>query len=200
MTIDSECSLCVEVASPSLVMHQSFAVLPSVGALTAGHILVVPKRHVRRWLALSADELRDGDRLMAQLETRLTQQFGKGVHWFEHGSSTHGSKVACSIEHSHIHAIPFDGSVLNRLQNDHLWQPVADWQQIHERIGDREYLWYKAPDGSQGVCIEREGFPSQYFRRVFADAAGSAQWDWRQFPHSHAMTQTILGLVLPENN
>jgi diadenosine tetraphosphate (Ap4A) HIT family hydrolase len=200
MIVDSECALCGEVSSPSLVIHQSFGVLPSVGAIAAGHVLLVPKRHVRRWLALSAEEIRQSDQLKQLLETRLRRRFGKDIHWFEHGSSASGAKTACSIEHAHLHALPFDGSVLSRLQQDYFWQPVVGWQQVQQRVGDREYLWYQAPDGSQGVCTEPEGFPSQYLRRVFAEQAGSTQWDWRRFSRSATMTQTILGMVSPEDN
>jgi diadenosine tetraphosphate (Ap4A) HIT family hydrolase len=194
-TGNHHCSLCVEVSLPSLVAHRDFAVLPSLGGIVPGHILLVPKRHVRRWLALPAEEARQGDRLMKQLSRRLSSSFGAGVHFFEHGSGTHAETPACSIEHAHIHAIPTDKQVRERLRQDYPWQPVGGWQRVQQLAGDSEYLWYQTPEGDRSVCVTLGGFPSQYLRRVFTEELGGTRWNWREFPNSSNMTQTVLGFA-----
>src|SRR4051794_15575331 len=91
---------------PVLLESRSFAVMPSVGPLVPGHVLICPRRHARSFAVLTAAETAEAALMLRTVERRLLDVFGGPVQFFEHGSAPVGTAVACSVEHAHVHALP----------------------------------------------------------------------------------------------
>jgi diadenosine tetraphosphate (Ap4A) HIT family hydrolase len=168
--------------------------MPSVGALVAGHVIICPKDHVRSVTALSDTVAADVTSLAAKTSAVLAAKLGMPVHAFEHGSSLIGERVACSVEHAHIHLVPCELDVHGALAR------VADWQKVdpevamlREQVIGREYLTYDSPAGQRWFATaDNDGFESQLLRRVFAEALGIAEnWNWRAFPQRSNIEATV---------
>lgn len=72
--------------------------------VTAGHHLVVPKRHTPDWFAMTAKERRDADDLIRILKERI-ESADRAVRGFNIGINC-GRYAGQTIFHAHIHLIP----------------------------------------------------------------------------------------------
>jgi diadenosine tetraphosphate (Ap4A) HIT family hydrolase len=168
--------------------------MPSIGALTRGHVLVCPKPHVRSFAAAPSTldaalaSLADG------VAATLLRSLGLPVHRFEHGSSMYGARVACSVEHAHLHMVPSQLDVMPAMSGLAAWQRVGPGPQgLRKAIGTAEYLFYESPDGERlAAPAPAGGFPSQLLRRLFADEAGEHEtWNWRRHPAREKVQATV---------
>ena len=96
-------------------------VMPSVGPLAPGHVLVVPRDHVRNSRALPTDHKQDILELLSKTELFLSNTFRSGVYVFEHGIPTDQEGGGCGVDHAHIHLLPISSrsahSVNSRVLN-----------------------------------------------------------------------------------
>src|SRR6184192_1181296 len=75
----------------------SFNVLPTLGQLTEGHILIVPKEHVTAFANIEAEKLRELDVLYLEISERLQKSYGAHIA-FEHGTRSPDAG-GCGIIH-----------------------------------------------------------------------------------------------------
>jgi diadenosine tetraphosphate (Ap4A) HIT family hydrolase len=177
---------------PVLRENEGAAAMPSIGALTPGHLLISPKQHLRSFAAASSEQRTALERLAEATARELHRATGLTVHGFEHGSATCGERIACSVEHAHRLLIPYGDTVVPGLWQAARWRPLGQSETLADITGGREYLSYHAPDGRTWTATSEEGFPSQMLRRVFARALGDAHgWDWRSHPHAATILATI---------
>lgn len=214
----SSCLICGEIAGdPSsdlladllggpyqrrVVMESSrFAVLPSVGPLAVGHVLICPRDHVNRFASLPAEEFDELEALRAELERRLgTVAENCHFHYFEHGGDLAATRTPCTVDHAHIHLVPTpeDGTALPEIGN---WRPVARLEAAMPQVGPEEYIWYQAPSRDAWIWEAnlREAIPSQLMRRVIAELLGVAEaWNWREDPRVDVLAATLRALGAPE--
>jgi len=167
------------------------AVIPSLGPLAPGHVLVCPKRHLRSVAA--ADEL-EREQIWAMAERtakRLEAIFAAPVHRFEHGDAERGDEISCSVEHAHLHLLPTAADPWPRIGRELGWRQVASEDELPELVEGREYLLYQAPGGVLQVHLPTQKVPSQLLRRRFAEAMGtSSTWNWRDLPLAQSAAAT----------
>lgn len=157
---------------------RNFIVLPTLGPVTEGHILVLPKRHFRAVADIDDELIRECEEIVGWMKHVLNSQYGSCV-LFEHG--TRNSDVGCGIYHGHIHAVPIakENDPIDILIAKHKMLPVADFVGVkHSIMPEVSYLWYEDTNGKRYVC-EASCLPSQYMRRLLAGALGKEDWDWR---------------------
>jgi hypothetical protein len=158
-----------------------FGVFPSLGALTAGHALVVPTEHWRSFAECPRGQSAGLDQLMLSLRLGLQGSTGFRVHVFEHGSGRRG-QIACSIEHAHQHLVPTDIDIDLPDLDGAPWESIDQGiSSLAERVGACEYLYYSPHPTRSYVAVLPEGthVESQLMRRVFAAGLGIDVWDWR---------------------
>jgi diadenosine tetraphosphate (Ap4A) HIT family hydrolase len=198
----AECRLCAQIAGraesdlvhellggvyrrPVVLESARFAAMPSVGAVATGHVLLSPKRHVRSFAALSAAETDDALECIQGLTDRLLSAFGGPVQLFEHGNATCGSKVACSVEHAHLHFLPAIPDLWPAPRLSVEWATLSSLSDLSEHTRGREYLSLRTADGAWRVaaCPTGTHVPSQLLRRHAAALVGRGEeWNWREYP------------------
>lgn len=172
---------------------RDFVVFPSIGALTPGHVLLCPRLHVRSMAALPRERVDSLTGAVKAVRKLLARTFGAMVHAFEHGSSDTGDYTVCTVDHAHLHFVPVKVDV-------ELYLQAYRWVRVRESLSDivrgGEYLYYESPTNERWVTTGDSGaFPSQYFRRVFAEALGVAdRWNWRVHPAPQITRKTLLFL------
>jgi diadenosine tetraphosphate (Ap4A) HIT family hydrolase len=161
---------------------QHFAVIPSLGPLAPGHMLLCPKEHMKNMACLPGaydNELYAAKRALSE---KLSDLFGLPVHLFEHGSPKESARVVCTVDHAHLHFVPAEVEVWEEVRNEVRWLSVAPVPRaLRSEAGSREYLYYESPDGRAYVTSSEDSmFESQYMRRAFARAIGNgSEWNWR---------------------
>lgn len=179
---------------PLLIETETAVVMPSIGALTLGHVLVSPKRHLRSAAACEGYEQTDLRALIEETSAWITRLSPDPVHIFEHGSSAaHNGPVACSVEHAHVHVIPAAVDISDALPAVASWTPMrADRSELLGVTNGDEYLFYESPAGERFLAMTKVGFQSQLLRRVFAEALGpEIDWNWRREPARDRVQKTV---------
>jgi ATP adenylyltransferase len=107
-SIDHEtkiCRFCPEKLKDRRVFtHHCVQAFEDRHPVSPGHHLIVPKRHVQDWFAMSAEERRNADALILMLKDRLIEQ-DPSITGFNIGMNC-GHSAGQTIFHAHIHLIP----------------------------------------------------------------------------------------------
>ncbi len=160
-----------------------FVVLPTLSPLCAGHVLILPRRHVTN-LATLPETARNALLVCARSTVRcLTEHFGSDMYFFEHGVS--GAGLACGIDHAHLHVLPLSAitadMVESRVEADfstHDADGLCQVLTLAGRIGAMSYLLHG--DSLDSIRISLAGaIPSQYMRRLIAEVECRGDWDWK---------------------
>jgi hypothetical protein len=178
--------------------YEHLAVIPSLGPLVDGHVLLCTTTHVPGFAALPVGLYHAYRRAQDDLTAFLSHEYRRSVHAFEHGSSMTGDHVPCTVDHAHLHLLPLPGEVVVELPPSLEWQPIDPSPGALARAtGGREYIRYEAPTGECAVAVATDGpFPSQLMRRVFAGALGLGSWNWRDDPAPDAADATWARLAV----
>lgn len=194
------CTMCDTLAAPTsecdrpVLDSGNFVVLPSLGSLVEGWLLILPKTHAISMGGLSsplANEMLD---LKDYLWSVLESTYGCAVA-FEHGPAAPRRAVGCGVDHAHLHLVPVSFNVVRaaapHLPEDTLWSR-ANWNSCrtaYETAVDYLYVEQRRGDGQIAVG---PGFPGQVLRRAIAGAIGrAAEYDWRKHPQLDTITKTL---------
>lgn len=164
--------------------NDHFAVVPSLGSLVPGWLLIVPRRPLLNLCGLSFQERDALEQLVKQLRDKLTSCFQSAVYDFEHGSQLVGSAMGCGIDQAHLHLVPLSFDLLQAAKEcsgDNIaWHNLSQASDLWSNIPlGQEYLTIRNSTG-QSVL----GFPkyseSQWLRRVIAKNLNrAAEWNYR---------------------
>ncbi len=180
-----------------LAETENFAVVPSLGPVVPGHMLLCPRLHVCGMAALPPGLEAEHEFIRRRLIGELAMAFSAPVHCFEHGGAPDANRVLCSVGHAHVHFLPADVDVRSVLLASGRWVSVrTGLQALQCAVRGREYLYYVSPHGEAQVLVPLNGeFESQYLRRVFADVLGCPEkWNWRADPRPEIVHETFSAL------
>ena len=104
-TVDPNCRFCPQYLKERIVAeYNTVWAFEDRYPVSAGHMLIVPKRHIPDWFSMSGEELRDSDTLILILRKRLTAADAT-ISGFNIGTNC-GRPAGQTIFHAHIHLIP----------------------------------------------------------------------------------------------
>lgn len=181
----------------------NFVVVPTIGALVPGWMLIVSKDHY-----VSAGALPQG----ALVELRKTidtvangmRQATKTAAVFEHGPVCENTVVGCGIDHCHVHVAPLEFDLYSeatQLSREARirWAFAEDvtTTKVYHEAGE-PYL-YIEQNGLRRIGTS-VSLPSQFFRRVIASRQGRPEeFDWKRHngvSPAHLIETNRLSLVL----
>lgn len=184
----------------SLVDTDLFTVVPSLGAIVPGWLLVVPKGHTICAGAMAQDHRSELEVVVHNAAEAMRAEFGR-VIIFEHGPSQTGQQLGCSIDHTHIHLVP----------------SLLDIKQAIFELYDGNIVWSKVPNMGATADAYSKGIPylyleqdescymatgaslrSQTLRRIIALYAGAIEFDWKidaQMDNVYSTINRLKGLT-----
>jgi ATP adenylyltransferase len=118
--------------------------------------------------------------------------------WVEHGPTARGTSTGCSIDHAHLHLIPWTGKLRSFVDAECRgieWRSIGGLNALSSRdVLSDAYLFidtaYEGP-----ILGSRSDFPSQLIRRAIASALGKPQrYDWRRYPTESGVRRTLNAL------
>lgn len=176
---------------PKRVIFESggFCIVPSLGQIVEGHLLIVPDHHICALADLAPEQILRLERLCQDVRSILTSAYGECI-FFEHGIRKVGSG-GCGIEHAHMHALPVPlraaPSVLAEMFEG---RRIRSLSNIKEELPDSSYIFFEDCCGGRSVFpIDR--IPSQYMRKLVAESIGKTDWDWRAGSHESELISTM---------
>ena len=174
-----------------LMSAENFHVFPTIGQLVEGYLLIVPKKHYAAFDQLSCSLWREFDGLHEHVKKVLSSYYGPCI-MYEHGVKRTGTG-GCGIYHAHVHALPIS-TLSDPVQALKATFPYTRLPRPH-RVAEysanlASYLLYQ-DCRSRTYLFDTGPLPSQYMRKLLAEALGHQQWDWRTVGKEDRLLTTI---------
>ncbi len=171
-----------DVRMEDMILYESsnFIVVPELGSIKPGYLMIVPKQHEFLSMAqLPSLYLGEYEQVCEDVEIMLEGAFHEKVTFFEHGSSPSGrTSHKKSIVHAHVHAVA--GFVLKDYYLKMIqMQPCPDLSVAK----DTHYFAYKEGAHGQRLCCYDDNVyvQRQFPRQVMAIELGydPELYNWR---------------------
>jgi diadenosine tetraphosphate (Ap4A) HIT family hydrolase len=214
MTPDSiQCDFCNEFSGSSensfariydahpetrtLFRSREFAVVPSLGQIVEGYLLVLPIKHFRTLGDLPGPLLEEFAAICGCVGRTLKDQYGPYI-LFEHGTRSEGVG-GCGIYHAHLHATPLAGisDPVGALKLSFPCAEFASLSEISERSANLSSYLFCQDSDARLYLFDTGPLPSQYMRKFLADELGDKDWNWRSARREERLLSTIQRLSGP---
>jgi ATP adenylyltransferase len=199
----SSCCLCSklglqtpdEIWDQPLLETENFVVIPSLGSLVPGWVLVVPRRHFLCMGALPQDLVAEMDSIKVRAVSTVSAEYGS-VCVFEHGPSGANHQVGCGVDHAHTHIVPVDfdlaGAAEAFMPGDVRWHENAAWGDCRKAFLDQSDYLYLEQANRPSLIATHDNFGNQVFRRAIAAQMGiPQQFNWREHPRIDVIGDTV---------
>lgn len=180
-----------------LLETDNWYVIPTIGSLTVGYVLLVTKQHYLSLASLDSKLIFEMLELKKRVEDILFQKLGMRCITFEHGTVNSYSRGANSVDHVHLHVLPFSRPIWNEIIREVPETPfdtiesytslLAGWQNYLPN----SYLLFQDINQKIYYIPEAANMPSQLFRKCLAPYLGADCWDWRNETYSDNIIKTI---------
>lgn len=183
-----------ELRSRIIARTQNFNVLPSLGQIVEGYLLIVPVKHYTALADLPTQLVQELSQLCGRVRRALSVTYGPAL-LFEHGVRA-GQSGGCGIDHAHLHAVPFATArePIEELKHRHSFKVIGGLSGVNGEVPQgSSYLYYE--NLSEQPCVFDVDFmPSQYVRKLLAQSLGIDLWDWREYGREKALASSIARL------
>jgi len=163
----------------------NFVVIPSLGSLVEGWLLIVPKVFYLNFGQLPKDQYNEVHQIINHLEKRFLPLFqSKQAVLFEHGPANMLSKAGCGVDYAHLHWVPtnFDlrYGVSRLLSLNFEWKSLESIIEIQEKTTESmDYLLLR-DQFMNYYFTQQQQIPSQTFRKVIAHYLNQPEnFDWK---------------------
>lgn len=175
----------------------NFVIIPTIGALLEGWLLIVSKEHylcVGEMPSNVYSELKT----LKKLASNILEDCYSKPTIFEHGPSESGSLIGCGIDHVHFHLVPISFELINKNLLDRGYE-LVNWKKANDDfsilkkyfLNNTPYFYAEEPSNNCWIS-SAEGAPSQYFRRLIASQLGIYDcFDYKK----HEFTENILRTI-----
>jgi diadenosine tetraphosphate (Ap4A) HIT family hydrolase len=189
----SSCDFCAELAGSTdnlfsellagkqisrvIAEKGSLKILPSLGEIIPGHLLIIPTYHVTASTLLTSSDKAILRNIYSQVRKILISANGQPPTAFEHGDPTGREAFSGQcVSHAHIHILPIQVDMLARV---HAERPFLLSASLDGDVRVNEpYLSIIEGDGHVHY-FSGIGAPRQYLRALYASAVGQhGAEDW----------------------
>jgi diadenosine tetraphosphate (Ap4A) HIT family hydrolase len=174
-----------------LFRSDNFAVIPSLGQIVEGYLLVLPIEHFKAVGDLPDHYLEEFVTVCQRVGQILEDQYGSYI-FFEHGTRSEGVG-GCGIYHAHLHAVPIPPTLdpVDTLKAKFPYKQMRDLAEIREQsVGMSAYIFYQ-DSNSRTYLFDTPNLVSQYMRRTLAALLSANDWDWRSAAREGRLLATL---------
>jgi len=156
----------------------NFIVLPTIGALVEGYLMIVSKKHINSMSELKENEKIEYEFLIEKYRNKFKNIYNKFPIVFEHGSPINDSDMkASSVMHAHTHIVNHkfinEESIVKNLNFKIL-------ENLNYLSKEQNYIMYINPEN---ICYVSYNFEpvSQMMRKIIAKDLGyENKFDWKK--------------------
>ncbi len=168
-----------------ILESENFLVIPSLGSLVEGWLLIVPKKFYLNFSQLPEPDFQELEILFSRLGEYFLPIFQKDQFVvFEHGPTLENSVAGCGVDYAHLHWIPIHFDLLKGVNTflnlDYIWQVIPSLKGIGDNnLNNEDYLYLRDQKGVHHLTCQKE-IPSQTFRKVIAHYLNTPEsFDWK---------------------
>lgn len=172
---------------------KNWVILPTIGAIVPGYVLIVSKRHHLSMMDCNKEEMIELEDLLKQTRCVLTSMYHFQCIAFEHGGGCGvGNKPSC-IDHCHLHVMPLREDIYDRI--DVAKFQITHLESLHSLLKEKKqqssYLLYQNHK-EEILLMYADTYISQYFRQLIALSENvPEQWNWRYHYFAENIKTTI---------
>lgn len=187
----------IGVTSRILCETKNWYAIPSLGCLVPGYILIVCKQHFLSLANLPIELYREFLELKLDIEKTILNKTEQHCICFEHGVTSTIITGANSVDHVHLHIVPFSHLIWPDISEKyHLtdFETLVNYDQLFalwEHTQPNTYLFFQDIDCSIYYKCNAMVFPSQFFRMCISPYLNAEQWDWKQEYYQDNIIKTI---------
>jgi ATP adenylyltransferase len=198
-----DCKLCAEMGlkagrepwNEPLIETENFVVIPSLGALVEGWVLVVPKQHQISMGALPIELRTEAEEVECRTRAVLGWRYEKPIVGFEHGPSAEQHGTGCGVDHAHLHLLPLDCDLLTYVRpfvSTSIDWKACNWEDLAQaHTAGLDYLYVRQEGRTPLMAVCRD-FGSQVFRKAVASFLSmDSHFSWREYPQIETVARTI---------
>jgi diadenosine tetraphosphate (Ap4A) HIT family hydrolase len=166
---------------------KNFLIMPMVGPLVPGYLLVVSKEHYWSFSHLPKDIYYEVEIIQELLNELFERYFTKPLY-FEHGAMSDIKKGGCCSVHAHLHCVGVEIDVYKYIaKKNMLYNELYEFTELSQ-MSDKNipYIYYQNQNGNKFV-FKAENIESQYVRKLIGKKLGyydrlewseNIQYDW----------------------
>lgn len=175
-----------------------FYVIPDVGSLVVGYVLILCKRHIYSMAELNNKEQKEYENLIEKYRNIFKSIYKKYPIVFEHGSPNIENKTkANSIDHAHTHIVNYQYKNEEKIIKNLNFNPIGELTQLTKK---QNYILYINPNK---VIYMTTNFPSisQLMRLVMAkELKIESKYKWQKETFKENIEQTIIDITTSLTN
>ena len=167
---------------------ENFIIMPSLGSLVDGYILIVTKRHINSMSELNENELIEYKNIIDKYQNLFKKIYNKTPIVFEHGTPNQNSEMkANSVTHAHTHIVNINFSNENEILEKYNFKKINDFKEINKNTNYIKYI-------SNNKIYITYNFPSvsQLMRILIAEELNyKDKFDWKKERFDENIISTI---------
>ncbi len=171
---------------------ENFVVIPSLGQIVEGYLLVMPKGHYLSIGEVPPENYLELEAVQKRVRKVLTENYGAPV-FFEHGAVSPSKRGGCCVDHAHLHALPVQIELIEIVAKHFHFTKIDGFHPLKSSFNRGEpYLFVEENSGERFLFQIPDVIPSQYLRQIVARELGKPErWDWRSYPGWEEIRGTI---------
>ena len=180
-----------------LYESKNFIIIPTVGPLVNGHILICPKEHFLSFSQLDRELLDEVEKIKSEVRKIYRKVYGKETVFFEHGMLSCEDKGGACTSHAHIHCLPTTIDIIDDfLEYSFNVRNISKFQEIMNQLKrNSAYLYYENQKQVK-IIMDSPIIESQFIRKLLAIKLGKLdKLHWKYSLYSSDIFEMIK--VLP---
>lgn len=175
-----------------LFESENFVVIPSLGQIIEGYLLIMPKKHYIGIGHLPKKLYPELELICKKVKQVLKEVYGPSLI-FEHGTVSEKKKGGCCISHAHFHVIPIQDEIFSEISRVFISSKIKTLSPLKEKFNKQQpYFFYQSNTDERYLFEIPDIVPSQYIRKLIALKVGKEnEWDWRVYPEINKLLKTI---------
>lgn len=191
-----------------LILETShWSLVPTAGCFVEGYVVAVHNGHTLSLIYCNIEAQKDLFQLIEYTRLLFLKTYQKKMIFFEHGS-IHKNVGANSVDHTHIHFVPFDSPLWESFVEDYRpeYYKVDSILQVGEIVRKHQLLSYLLFGDTDGcvyvIAHDPKKYSSQFFRMYISSkiAQDDIQWDWKKEIYADNMYKTYNKLLCVKNS
>ncbi|HEY0432330.1 MAG TPA: hypothetical protein VGC95_00575 [Chitinophagaceae bacterium] len=176
----------------------SFVVLPTVGALVEGWLLVVPRIPFMSFGQLPEQLFSEFEEFLSKVAQTVEEAYGP-FSVFEHGAAVGSNPIGCGVDYAHMHLMPQKCDLLlaaQEIATNIDWQTISSVREIRNHADSQRGYWFVQQTFGitqpyLGLC-KNNNPPSQLFRKAIANKLGRPlSFDWKAAAEEAVIAKTV---------
>lgn len=178
-----------------LFENNNIYVQVDISPLCRGHILIITKEHYLNFYETPDGIKKDTKKIMNTIIKLHRELYNSDTLFFEHGSAKSGYAGA-SIDHAHLHCVPYNNSINNDL--DKLLGKAIECDIFAHSTFKNEFSYIYTENSNNEKIYKVEKLPSQFLRKLMSEKINDGKYLWQEKCITNdsidTLNQTINGL------